>query len=54
MIKTLNDLEIARLKREISSVLDEYFSATRKPMFEVEGVPRQNAEKIWNEINQTN
>ena len=53
MIKTLNDLEIDRLIREISSALDEYISATKKPMFEVEGVPRHNAETIWDEINQT-
>ena len=54
MIKTLNDFNIDKLMTQINSVLGEYTAATGKPMFEVDGVLRQDVEKIWDDISQTN
>ena len=54
MMKTLKDLEIDKLITQINSVLNEYVSATSKPMFEVNGIRSQDIEKIWDDIIQTN
>ena len=54
MIKTLNDFKIDKLMTQINSVLGEYTAATGKPMFEVDGVLRQDVKKIWDNISQTN
>lgn len=50
MIKTLNDLETDKLIAQIDEVLEEYISQTNKPMFDVNDVPLQDTEQIWNEI----
>ncbi len=50
MIKTLNDMEIDKLVAQINEVLDEYTAETGKPMFDVNGVPLKDTEKIWNEL----
>jgi triphosphoribosyl-dephospho-CoA synthetase len=54
MIKTLNDLETDKLIAQLDEVLDEYISQTNKPMFDVNDVPLQNTEQIWNEIIKSN
>jgi len=54
MIKTLDDLEIDKLIAQINMVLEEYIPVTSGPMFDVDKVPLQNMEKIWNEVIQGN
>jgi len=54
MIKTLNDLEIDKLMAQINEVLDEYTSATSKPMFDADDVPLKDTKLIWKEIIKTN
>ncbi len=50
MIQTLNDLEVDKLIAQINSALDEYTPETTRPLFDVDGVPLIDTEKIWNEI----
>jgi hypothetical protein len=50
MIKTLNDLEIDKLIAQINEALDEFSAEVRKPMFDVNDVPLEDTEEIWNEI----
>lgn len=54
MIKTLNDLETAKLISQINEILDEYIPETRKPMFDVNDIPPEDTEKIWNKIVKAN
>jgi chromosome segregation ATPase len=50
MIKTLNNLEIDKLIAQINSVLDEFIPEIGEPMFDVDDIPLEDTEKIWNEI----
>jgi len=50
MIKTLDDLEIDKLIAQINMVLEEYTPETSGPMIDVNDVPLQNMEKIWNAV----
>ncbi len=50
MIKILNDLEVDKLIARINSVFDEYVPQSREPFFDVNEIPMQSMEKIWNEI----
>ncbi|MEJ2164122.1 MAG: hypothetical protein P8X90_01240 [Desulfobacterales bacterium] len=54
MIKTLNDLETSKLISQINETLDEYIPETRKPLFDVNDIPLEDTEKIWNKIVKTN
>jgi len=50
MIKTLNNLEIDKLIAQINSVLDEFIPEIGEPIFDVDDIPLEDTEKIWNEI----
>ncbi len=50
LIKTLNDLEVDKLIASINSAFDEYVPQSRKPFFDVNDIPMQDMEGIWNKI----
>ncbi len=50
LIKALNDLEVDKLIAEINSALDEFTPETTRPLFDVDAVPLQDTEEIWNDI----